>query len=179
MIIDSKVIAEQRAWKISKVNRLSPNGLVKVTLAEDMYNNQTDYIELDDNGVVVGMWADYYQNGKVTPISPEEDTPSTVYSKITYSGIKPEIKIGGNYKKFTVTFYDDGEPIEFITGNWLFTIDDIDVSSLIEIDGTVTEQNQCRIKFIGEDEYIGQVLVVSYETNNGIKSSTEMNIVGI
>lgn len=177
MIIDSKVLAEQRAWKISKVNRLSPNGVVRVTLAEDMFNDQTDYIELDKNGVVVGMWADYYQNGQVTPVAPSEDTPSIIYSKITYSGTKPEIKIGGSFKKFTVTFYDDGEPTTHIKGDWKFAVDSVDVSNLIKME-TISD-NQCKIKFIGDYEYIGKVLVVSYESVNGIKSSTEMNIVGI
>ena len=32
MIIDTKVDSEPRAWLISKVNRISPNGICRVTL---------------------------------------------------------------------------------------------------------------------------------------------------
>jgi len=156
---------------------MNVKGIARYTLKQDRWNEQTDFIEKDEEGNIIGMWASYYDNN-LTPADPEEDTPiSALRSEITYSGTKPEIKIGGNFKKFTVTFYKDDEPVEHIKGDWKFTIDDVDVSNLIKME--TAADNQCKIKFIGEDEYIGQVLVVSYESVNGIKSSTEMNIVGI
>jgi len=41
MIIDSNlynVDSEPRAWLISKVNRISPDGIVRVTLAQDLFD---------------------------------------------------------------------------------------------------------------------------------------------
>jgi len=32
MIIDAKVETEPRAWLISKINRISPNGICRITL---------------------------------------------------------------------------------------------------------------------------------------------------
>ena len=98
MIIDAKVSTEPRAWEISKINRISPNGLVEVTLAQDSFDQNHDYIERDSNGNIIGMWADYYRT-----IVKEEivtDKEINYYSSITYSGVKPQIKIGGTYKKF-------------------------------------------------------------------------------
>jgi hypothetical protein len=38
MIIDAKVETEPRAWLISKVNRISPNGICRVTLTQDNFD---------------------------------------------------------------------------------------------------------------------------------------------
>lgn len=41
MLIDSKIYSndsEPRAWLISKVNRISPNGVCRVTLTQDTFD---------------------------------------------------------------------------------------------------------------------------------------------
>lgn len=156
---------------------MSPNGLTRITLAEKFFNPHTDYIEYDENGKVVGMWADYWSNGEIIP-EPPSPIQKNIYSKITYSGTKPEIKINGSYKKFTVTFYQDNEPIELQHGDWKFTIDDEDVSNLIEVDFSNLETNQVKIKIDADDIYIGKVLDVAYESYTGVKSNVQINIVG-
>lgn len=181
MIVDARVLTEPRTWRITKVNRISPNGLVRITLAQDRFNHHTDYIEKDIDGNVIGFWANYYDNGDVTPIAPIIPS-SKIYSIITCSGLKPDIKAGGNYKKFTVTFYNEDEVIQYRTGHWTYTIDGVDVSSKITtLDSTESTDvaiNQVKAKLEADDNLIGKILIVGFESNDGIKSEMEINIVG-
>ena len=178
MIIDAKVITTPRAWKISKVNRISPNGLSRVTLAQDFYNPASDYIEIDENGIVQGMWADYYNNA---PLETNEDIPlvSNIYSKITYSGNKnPEVKVGGSYKTYTVKFYNDEGEVDFKYGHWTFEINNQDVSEYLDYNSQSSDTIKIKLKQDCED-FIGEDLVISYISNDGIKSSVAMNIIGL
>ena len=62
-LIDSNLYnddSEYRAWLVSKVNRISTKGICNVTLAQDTFNQHTDYIEKDDEGNIIGAWADYW-----------------------------------------------------------------------------------------------------------------------
>ena len=92
MIIDSdlpnSLVSNYRAWQVSKLNRVSPRGICNVTLAQDKVNQHLDYIELDENGNIIGKWADYFETN-VAPTSDEDDTSLliTTTSKITASGI--------------------------------------------------------------------------------------------
>lgn len=183
MIIDNKVDvlrgAEPRAWQISKVNRLNSNGLVLVTLTQEQFNPHTDFIEYEDPedpSTIVGMWADYFTNDGSTPT---DETPieDNVRSVITYVG-KASIKVGGSYKKLTVTFYDGDEPVGFRLGQWAFAIDGVDASSLIQTDSTDIEQNQIKVKFTGSEDYMGKTLKVTYSSTTGIVSSVDILITG-
>ena len=183
MIIDTKVDVfrggEPRTWQISKVNRLNSKGTVHVTLAQEQFNPHTDYIEYenpDDPTTIVGMWADYYSNDGV-PSSEEEVPTENIYSKITFVG-KANIKVGGSFKKFTVTFYDGEDAIDYKLGQWNFAIDGVDASKLLETDTTGLEQNQIKVKFIGSEDYMGRTLTVSYSSTTGIISSVDIQITG-
>ena len=169
------------AWSCSKVEDMNVKGIARYTMKQDKYDEHNDYIERDDEGNVIGMWASYFNNN-ITPT--DSDTPSSVvHSEITYSGIKPEVKIGGSYKKFTVNFFNENEQIQFRRGDWKFTIDGHDVSALLEIkrfgDASDLLENQCKIKFTGGDKYIGKTLVVSFDSIDGVSSSIEMNLLGL
>lgn len=177
LIIDSKVLTEPICWAISKINRLSPNGLVRATVIQKQFDPHMDYIEFDQDGNVVGMWASYYSDG-VSADNPQEDADPSVYSEITFSGAKtPQLKIGGNAKTFTVSFYREGVEINHKPGVWSYKIDGIDVSDLVET--SIISENKVKIKFIGDDKYIGEEIIISYTSESGIKSSVKMNLVGI
>lgn len=161
LIVDGKVLTEPRCWHITKINRLAPNGLAMVTLAQDLFDEHKDYIELNDSGNVIGMWADYYSD----PVIPSDydstpESPETDYGIISCSG-NNEIKVGGSYKKFTINFYnEEGIEIPFKAGTWSFNI-----GNLIPeyITGNVTEPNQIKIKIDkSHGDYIGQILTVKY-----------------
>ena len=191
MIIDAKVSTEPRAWEISKVNRISPNGLVRITLAQDNFDQHNDYIERDSDNKIIGMWADYYKT-TVTEINKIENNVvsrnnlvSDYYSSITYSGAKPQLKIGGSYKKFTVNFYDNKtkQELDFKNGNWNFKFkdEDSDILSVLQIlnEASDLKENQVKIKFTGDLSYIGKRIIVSYIDENSNETCIEIEIVGL
>jgi len=182
MIIDNKVLTEPRAWKITKVNRLDANGLTKITLAQDRFDPHKDYIELDSSGNVIGMWADYFTEGQLEPTEPEEQ-PTGVHSTITYSGKTPDIKVNGSYKKLTVTFYDEETEITPLVNSWSYAIKDGDIITPIvdttDILDIVVDGTQIKVKFIGEDSYLGKILVVTNTAlylSTTIRSDVELDI---
>ena len=166
---------------------MNVKGIIRLTWKQDRFNSHTDLIEYDEDGNYVCAWCDYFRDG--VPISDEEHTniPTTsTHSVITYSGIKPEIKVNGSFKKFTVTFYDDEDNTQeapFQTGTWEFKDDDLDVSDLFEIEDSVMDpslkENQIKIRFIGDDEWIDKNIEVWYISDSGIKSHVTVNIVGL
>lgn len=173
---------EPITWMLSKVEDTNVRGIARYTFKQDKWNGKTDYIEKDEDGNIIGIWCDYYVNGDVVPTPIDEKPAHRIHSAITCSGLKPDIKAGGHYKKFTVTFYDEDEVIQHRTGHWTFTIDGIDVSSKITTldssGSTDVAINQVKAKLEADNNLIGKILVVGFESNDGIKSEMEINIVG-
>lgn len=173
MIIDAKVESEPRAWVISKVNRISPNGICRVTLAQDVFDQHNDYIEKDDAGNIVGMWANYY-NQNINPIYITPDDYDVV-SRIVCSG-RPQFKIGGSPKTFTAIYEDrDGNPVD-MTGAWSFVIDEEPVPShllILSEDGA-----KIKVNFLGDDSYIGKILTVR-NVNGDLTASLDVEIVAL
>ena len=176
MIIDTGVLTEPRAWRVSKINRISPNGIARITFAQDVFNQHTDLIETDENGNVTGMWADYYKTiVPPTDFDPNEDVPSIV---ISYSGTKAQVKVGGSYKKFTANFYDGDSEIDPVSGEWHFTIDGEDASAVISISDTGLEPNQIKVKAPTDPVYIGKVLTIEYVAG-GASATLDVDIIAL
>ena len=180
LLIDVHVLTEPRAWKISKVNRLSPNGVIRLTCAEDVFDEHNDYLETETDDLgrtqVIGMWADYWKDN-YEPTSPPEDDPTWLRSNITCSGIRPFLKVGGGYKTLTVNFIKDDEEVKPLPGEWHYFIGEEDVSTLI-VEKPTNQDNQIKIKFTGDESYIGQILTVTHVTDK-TKSIIEMPIESI
>ena len=177
MIIDEAVLDNPRTWKVSKVNRLSPNGLVRLTFAQDRFDQHNDYIETetDDQGrvSVTGQWADYFTNN-VVPQDQPEDNPTWLLSEITCSGARPFLKVGGGYKTLTVNFTKEDEPMSPLHGDWFYTIAGEDASTLI-VEKSTDQDNQIKIKFTGDEQYIGQTVTVAHVTDK-TKATIELPI---
>lgn len=175
LLIDNKVLTEPRAWSVTKINRIAPNGIVRVGLAQDKYDQHQDYIEIDnETGEVVGMWADYYKN--VVSPTEKEDPILPIHSSISYSGLSPEIKSGGGYKKFTVNFFNGDKPIDLVSGEWMFTINGADATDLINV---ISDENYVKVKFVGGDAYINSILTITYTSNDNVSSSIEAGIIAL
>lgn len=174
IILDAPVLTEPRTWKISKINRLASNGLCLATCAQDEYNANTDYVELDDNGNVIGMWADYYSSN-IEPTEKPDDTKDIDRVEVKFAGTKPEVKIGGSYKTFTATLYknDVAVPISAL-GLWEYFIDGNPVNSLIDNIDDGAGKN--KVKFIGDLSYIGKVLTIKYTSADGESDSVDVEI---
>ena len=190
MIVDNRGIeTEPRAWRVSKVNRLTSNGLVNVTLAQDRFDQFKDWIEREDpedpTSKIIGMWA----NGRAyIPQKPPADheivIPSADRSEITYSGKKPVIKVGGSYKKFSVVFYEQNEVVGYQDSTWAFTIklpsgETVDATDLVSVLETETD-GTIKVKYVGDDTYLGNILVITNTATTGtITSTCEVEITGL
>lgn len=168
-------------WSCSKVEDMNVKGIARYTWKQDKFDEHNDFIERDSDGKLIGIWCDYYKSS-IEPTEP--DIPhSDVYSEITFSGSIPNMRINGSTKKLTVRFYNADGEVDFQSGEWKFSVDGNDVADLLEIttsaDDTTISANQIRIKFIGDDSYIGKNLVVSYESDKNVKSSLTLNLLGL
>ena len=174
MIIDSPLYSddgENRAWLISKVNRISPHGIARITLAQDVYDQHHDYIERDEDGNVIGMWANYFDSD-IAPVTIDED--ENVYARITCSG-RPQMKIGGTAKTFTIDYLDaNGDPIpDHTIGYWQLFFGENRVSNnLVELEYF---DNKMKVRFLGDDSYIGTILTVT-NTLGSITTSLDVEI---
>lgn len=169
----SAPIPEPLAWRLTKVEDISPKGVRRLTFAADTYNQHTDYVEKDESGNVIGMYADYYLSN-IEPTSVENpDESSSITSSITCSG-KQQLKIGGSAKALSVTFYDEnGEIIDYQSGEWNYMIDDVDALDLLTI--TEVSDGKIKVKFDGDDSYINKILHVTF-TSGDISSSLDLEI---
>lgn len=153
------------------------------TLKEDVFDQAHDFIEYDNDGNVVGMWADMYQdyNFKSIDVSDREVLPLEPigdYAEITYSGTEPLLKVNGSHKTITINYYNSNELLKNQTpGDWTYTIDGEDVSDVIDVEFT-TEPNVIRIKFIGSEEYIDKILKIKNIRNN-IVAELQLQIVAL
>lgn len=156
LLIDAKVDQDEcRAWHISKVNRIDLPGCALITLAQDHFDPDKDYIERDEHGNVIGLWADYFD----LPVTPEpyNPSPTPVAGVITCIG-NQEIKVGGSYKKFEVNF--SGSPLK--PGDWSFWIDGAEITPIVST-GSV-EPNQIKVKLPDNGLWINKIMTVKYTT---------------
>lgn len=174
LIIDNKVLTEPRVWVITKPNRIANKGICGLTFAQDFFDPHKDFIEKDEEGNIIGMWADYYVDG----VAPEDHTDySDITCEVSVVGNK-RIKIGGGYKRLSVDFFKNGEPTEFKEGNWNYFVDGTDVSLFIEEITDGLAKNERSIRFIGDDDYIGKILTVVY-TAGTVSDDMELSITGM
>ena len=169
--IISAPIPEPLAWLVTKVEDVSPKGVRRITFAQDVFNQHKDYVEKGEDGNVIGMYADYW----VSSVEPEnyssnlESISPSSATQITCSG-KQQIKIGGSYKTFTVTYVDSDDQSSYPeTGEWNFTIDGEDATNILTINHT-DQPNKVKVKFDGGDEYIGKILTITHKSGDLVAS---------
>lgn len=87
------------SWSVTKIEDAVPEGLTKITMAQDAYDEAKDNAEL--------MIASYYANA-TTPV--DKAMPKKEIA-IVCRGTRA-VSAGGGYKKFTAEVYSDGELID-------------------------------------------------------------------
>lgn len=152
-------------WVVSKVERVNVRGRTKLTLYQKPFNSNTDYIEKDENGIITGLWANYF--GGTAPTDPSTPTipPSFITAKISAS--TSTIKVGGSYKNLTVNLFNDSNEditTEYAdaTFTWTCSIDDEDWTDKVTWRAG-TEYNQKKVKFPNDSSVIGKILSVKCE----------------
>ena len=176
-------------WTISKVDSTQPLGIHKITLYQDIWNQNTDYIDKDEllpNGDrdVFAMYADYYSITSTTPTEPENETVNQYSFNISTS--TSTIKVGGSYKRLTFTVFDEGNidvTDDYLSGKeiqWTCTIsDNEELNSILSENITwkeTTNVNQIMIKFSTNRSYIGETLTIVASIAGETKAILQLNI---
>ena len=150
-------------WKVTKVENLQPIGTQTITFYQNYWNSHTDFIE-EENGTVVGMWADYFV-ANVPPTDPEipDYAPSPISAKLSAS--TTFIKAGGSYKLLTVNMYDkSGEDVtsEYsdATFTWTCNVENNDWTDKVTW-RKCTDFDQTKLKFPIDTSQLGKVLTIS------------------
>lgn len=160
------------AWQISKVENAQPLGVQKLTLYQDFFDQHRDYIEKDENGNIIGMWASYFDS-EIVPTDPSIPTtpPSSITARISAS--TSTIKVGGSYKNLTVNLFNDSnedittEYADDAAFTWTCSIDNEDWTDKVTWRSGI-KYNQKKVKFPNDTSVIGKILSVKCEivTNN-------------
>ena len=152
-------------WVVSKVERVNVRGRTKLTLYQKPFNSNTDYIEKDENGIITGLWANYF--GGTAPTDPSTPTtpPSSTTARISAS--TSTIKVGGSYKNLTVNLFNDSNEditTEYAdaTFTWTCSIDNEDWTNKVTWRAG-TEYNQKKVKFPNSISTIGKILSIKCE----------------
>ena len=179
-IIISTELIQPLAWRVSKVEPFAHRGNILFTLKQDVFDSHHDLIERDDDGNIIGMWADIFKEGNLpnnNPIMPEPELNGN-YAEISYAGAEPHIKVNGSYKKITLTYYNSKEVLKDQTpGEWSYFIDDTDASELIKVLET-DSPNSLKVKFLGDESYVGKILVIK-NTRDNIIAELQLQIVAL
>lgn len=182
LVIDANVLTEPRVWQISKINRSNSKGVAIFTCAQDLANQHTLKADYDEDGNVTAWWADWDEH-EVTPtpaVQPEDPLPpSSITSIITCTG-KPQFKIGGSAKTFTVTYYnEENEQIQdHPPGEWSFSIDDLPVDPELLLLTPSENGVKNKVKFLGDDSYIGKILTIT-NTAEDAAASLQVEIIAL
>ena len=152
-------------WVVSKVERVNVRGRTKLTLYQKPFNSNTDYIEKDENGIITGLWANYFDGTAPTDPSIPTTPPSSITARISAS--TSTIKVGGSYKNLTVNLFNDSNEditTEYTdaTFTWTCSVDDEDWTDKVTWRAG-TEYNQKKVKFPSDTSTIGKILSVKCE----------------
>jgi len=87
--------------------------------------------------------------------------------------------VGGSAKTFTTTYTSPyGNVDEMITDGWSFYIDGEPVPLALLSLTPNTEENKIKVKFLGDDSYIGKILTVK-SVSNEIEASLDVEIIAL
>lgn len=179
-LIISVDLLQPLAWRVSKVEPFVSRGNILYTLKQDVVDEHHDYIERDEDGNIIGYWADMFSETNTPNNIPKKPEPelSGDYAEITYAGAEPHIKVKGSYKTITITYYNSNVALSNQTpGTWSYFIDGEDASSLVTT-LSQSDPNKIKVKFMGDEEYLGKVLVIR-NTRDDVVAELQLAIVAI
>lgn len=165
-------------WACTKIENIQPIGIQKLTIYQTVWSDNRDYIEKDENGNIIGMWASYFDS-EITPTDPSTPTPTPSSITARISASTSTIKVGGSYKNLTVNLFNDSNEdiatkYSDKTFTWTCNIDDEDWTDKVTWRNG-TEFNQIKVKFPNDISVIGKILSINCnitENNEVIKSET-------
>lgn len=164
-------------WQISKVENTIPRGVNQITLYQDTFNPKTDYVDKSDPNHW-RMYADYNKFPSVPEVDEMESQADIVpLGSCVVSSTTALFKVGGTWKTLTATlFNEDGEEITSDVYTWSFKMGDgTDATSLVDTK-EATSANKIKAKFLGDESYVGQQLIVVC-TASGITGEESFDVI--
>ena len=171
-------------WKVTKIENTKPIGILKVTLKEDEFNPKTDYIEKDDQGYVIGMWADYYSVDQNEPIDNDPEPQPIEDIKCVITCADSTIKAGGSYRTFTAKYTapdgsDVSEEYASLLHEWKFFLDSLDgerIDDSLTVKYDAANPNVIKVKVPNNREYFNHYLFVHLCTDYYVHGSTGQTV---
>lgn len=152
-------------YEVSKISDTSPVGLIKFSLAQTTFNEETDNVDL--------MIADYWAS-HIEPTEPDIETELSGTAAITFSGISATIKVGGSFKTFTPAFSNEGVAVQ----SWLISDENGDISSDTENYTIEYSGELLKIKVARNYNLIGRVLIVQVVGTDGSTAEQSVEVIG-
>jgi hypothetical protein len=152
-------------YEVSKISDTSPVGLIKFSLAQTTFNEETDNVDL--------MIADYWAS-HIEPTEPDIETELAGTAAITFSGISATIKVGGSYKTFTPAFSNEGTVVQ----SWLISDENGDISSDTENYTIEYSGELLKIKVAQNYNLIGRVLIIQVVGTDGSTAEQSVEVIG-
>lgn len=192
-IILSAPTVHPLTWSCTKIENLKPIGIQDLTLYQNQFNPNRDYIEKDSSGRIIGMWADYYDYDSSTepktdqdPEIPDTEKPLQKPEILTeIEATSSVVNVGGSYKNLTVKIYDGQKSdITDITENckdatfvWSCSISDEDWTG--KVTWYKTGYNQMKLKFPNDRTQLGKQLFVKCEITLGEETIEATTLFGL
>ena len=160
-------------WKVTKIENTKPMGIQKLTLYQNFWDEHKDYIERDEEGNVIGMYADYYDSS-FEPTDEKNPIITQPKYKASITASNYILKVGGSYKLLKVNIIDDSNidvtsTYSDATFEWKCFIGDEDITDI----ATWLEQkefNNIKIKFPDNRTFLGQTLHVVCNITSDIRN---------
>ena len=151
-------------YEVSKIADTAPIGLIKFSMTQTVFNDQTDNVDL--------MIADYWKN-HVEPIELDIEQELSGTAAITYNGVSATIKVGGSFKTFTPAFSNEGTTVQ----SWLISDENGDIST--DTDNYTIEYSGELLKIkVAQNYYlIGKVLIVQVIGTDGSMAETSVEVI--
>ena len=150
-------------WSVSKIEDSTPFGLTEFKFTQETYSPTLDNKEL--------MLCNYYSS-EIEPETPDKTANTHKTAKITYSGTKPTLKVGGNFKTFTASFSNQSAAVD----RWLISDENGDITAntnyVIEYDN-----NNLKLKVARIYELIGTVLTIKVIGTDGSADEVQMEVI--
>ena len=152
------------AWETSKIEDTQPFGITKLKLKQSTFSPSADNADM--------MLASYYADG-IEPVEPDIEQELSGTATISYSGVKPTIKVGGSQKVFTPVFSVEGTTV----AQWFVSDENGDISGntdyIIERDGELLKLRVAQNYYL-----IGKVLIIQCVGSDGSTAEVQIEIVG-
>ena len=187
-IVLSALVPTPLVWQVSKVENTKPLGIVKITLDQDSWNENTDYVNFETGE----MFADLFDSN-IKPIQLPEYEDSLPHSYSLYGEIIAStytIKVGGGYKTLSVKIYNSNkeeitDKYSDATFSWTCNVEHedqiVDLTDMVTwLDGS--SSNQKKIKFPENRNYLDKILNVFCVVKKGtdiVKCNISFELISI